>query len=239
VPGVVDDELVTVAVDGTAYADRKTAAMRAHHTQIAVDGPFFALSNDLGQPFFAVEYYRLAHGEAPAGPLPAGDLFAGPGHGRGGRPVSRPVPSARPQVAYRTMGSNPLMTPGARVACYVGLGILGAVVALAGGLIQGGWLPGGVLLALAGCVALFFGGTRLTGTRLGTVVPAAVWLLSVILLSTSRPEGDFLFAAGVGPYVYLLGGAFAAVICATLPQPLPRSPSTDKTRSPSTDKKST
>jgi N-acetyl-1-D-myo-inositol-2-amino-2-deoxy-alpha-D-glucopyranoside deacetylase len=77
VPGVVDDSLVTVAVDGSAYADRKTAAMRAHATQIAVDGPFFALSNDLGQPFFAVEYYRLVHGEPPAGPLPAGDLLAG------------------------------------------------------------------------------------------------------------------------------------------------------------------
>ncbi|SEF82310.1 N-acetyl-1-D-myo-inositol-2-amino-2-deoxy-alpha-D-glucopyranoside deacetylase [Actinacidiphila yanglinensis] len=72
VPGVVDDELVTVAVDGAAHADRKTAAMRAHASQIAVDGPFFALSNDLGQPFFAVEYYRQVHG-APSGR--ADDLF--------------------------------------------------------------------------------------------------------------------------------------------------------------------
>ncbi|WP_037917125.1 DUF6113 family protein [Actinacidiphila yeochonensis] len=119
------------------------------------------------------------------------------------------------------MGSNPLMTRGARVTSYVGLGVLGAVVAVAGALVQGAWLPGGVLLALAGCVALFFGGAKLTGTRLGTVVPAAVWLLCVILLSTSRPEGDFLFAAGVGPYLYLLGGALAAVICATLPQTPP------------------
>ncbi|WP_051951414.1 N-acetyl-1-D-myo-inositol-2-amino-2-deoxy-alpha-D-glucopyranoside deacetylase [Actinacidiphila yeochonensis] len=76
-PGVVDDSLVSVAVDGTAYRDRKTAAMRAHASQIAVDGPFFALSNDLGQPLLAVECYRLAHGRPPAGPLPAGDLLAG------------------------------------------------------------------------------------------------------------------------------------------------------------------
>jgi hypothetical protein len=39
-----------------------------------------------------------------------------------------------------------------------------------------------------------------------------------MVLSTSRPEGDFLFAAGVGPYIYLLGGAMTAVICATVPQ---------------------
>jgi N-acetyl-1-D-myo-inositol-2-amino-2-deoxy-alpha-D-glucopyranoside deacetylase len=74
VPGVVDDDLITVAVDGTAYAGRKTAAMRAHATQIAVDGPFFALSNDLGQPLFSTEYYRQVRGEAPAGGV-GGDLF--------------------------------------------------------------------------------------------------------------------------------------------------------------------
>jgi N-acetyl-1-D-myo-inositol-2-amino-2-deoxy-alpha-D-glucopyranoside deacetylase len=76
VPGVVDDRLVTVTVDGTGYADRKAAAMRAHRTQIAVDGPYFALSNALGQPFFAHESYRLVHGDPPPA-LPGGDLFAG------------------------------------------------------------------------------------------------------------------------------------------------------------------
>jgi N-acetyl-1-D-myo-inositol-2-amino-2-deoxy-alpha-D-glucopyranoside deacetylase len=63
-PGVVDDAEVTAVVDGSAYADAKAAAMRAHATQISVDGPFFALSNDLGQPLPAVEYYRLVRGDA-------------------------------------------------------------------------------------------------------------------------------------------------------------------------------
>jgi N-acetyl-1-D-myo-inositol-2-amino-2-deoxy-alpha-D-glucopyranoside deacetylase len=67
VPGVIDDDLVTVAVDGSAYARHKTAAMRAHASQIAVDGPFFALSNDLGQPFFTTEYYRQVRGETLPG----------------------------------------------------------------------------------------------------------------------------------------------------------------------------
>lgn len=129
--------------------------------------------------------------------------------------MSRPAPG-RPPV-YPSMKSNPLMTQPARVAAYVGLGVLAAAVAVAGALVQDAWFPLGLLLALGGCVALFYGGTRLTGTRLGTAVPAAVWLLCVLLLSTSRAEGDFLFAEGVGPYVYLLGGAVSAVICATLP----------------------
>jgi N-acetyl-1-D-myo-inositol-2-amino-2-deoxy-alpha-D-glucopyranoside deacetylase len=80
-PGVVEEDEVTAAVDGSAYAGRKAAAMRAHATQITVDGSAFALSNDLGQPLSATEYYRLVHGQA--GPRDhtgrEGDLFAGLG----------------------------------------------------------------------------------------------------------------------------------------------------------------
>jgi len=76
VPGVVDDELVTTVLDGAAYAGAKAAAMRAHATQITVDGPFFALSNDLGQPLIATEYYQLVRGVLGS-PLPETDLFAG------------------------------------------------------------------------------------------------------------------------------------------------------------------
>lgn len=76
VPGVVDDELVTTVLDGEAYAGAKSAAMRAHATQITVDGSFFALSNNLGQPLPATEYYQLVRGEL--GPeRPESDLFAG------------------------------------------------------------------------------------------------------------------------------------------------------------------
>ncbi|MGW6915774.1 N-acetyl-1-D-myo-inositol-2-amino-2-deoxy-alpha-D-glucopyranoside deacetylase [Kitasatospora sp. NPDC054939] len=76
VPGVVDDAVVTAVLDGSAHAARKAAAMAAHATQITVDGAFFALSNDLGQPLVATEYYELVHGRAGS-PLPETDLFAG------------------------------------------------------------------------------------------------------------------------------------------------------------------
>ncbi|QKV92735.1 N-acetyl-1-D-myo-inositol-2-amino-2-deoxy-alpha-D-glucopyranoside deacetylase [Streptomyces sp. NA02950] len=75
VPGVVEDAEVTAAVDGSGHAGAKTAAMRAHASQIAVDGPFFALSNDLGQPLFVREHYQLVRGEAAADR--EDDLFAG------------------------------------------------------------------------------------------------------------------------------------------------------------------
>jgi N-acetyl-1-D-myo-inositol-2-amino-2-deoxy-alpha-D-glucopyranoside deacetylase len=75
-PGVVEDSEVTAVIDGTRYAAAKSAAMRAHATQIAVDGPFFALSNDLGQPLFVTEHYHLVQGTAGE-ELPETDLFAG------------------------------------------------------------------------------------------------------------------------------------------------------------------
>ncbi|MGC5413204.1 N-acetyl-1-D-myo-inositol-2-amino-2-deoxy-alpha-D-glucopyranoside deacetylase, partial [Streptomyces sp. DT225] len=52
VPGVVDDDRITTVIDGAGHEDAKAASMRAHATQIAVREPYFALSNDLGQPLF-------------------------------------------------------------------------------------------------------------------------------------------------------------------------------------------
>ncbi len=82
-PFAVADEDVAAAVDGRPFADRKDAAMRAYPTQILVDGPFFALSNNLGQEILGVEYYRLVQGDrGPSGPGAQGwedDLFAGVG----------------------------------------------------------------------------------------------------------------------------------------------------------------
>ncbi|MFJ9729937.1 N-acetyl-1-D-myo-inositol-2-amino-2-deoxy-alpha-D-glucopyranoside deacetylase [Streptomyces sp. NPDC101171] len=74
VPGVVDDERITTAVDGSAHAPAKAAAMRAHATQIEVAEPYFALSNELAQPLFTTEYYELVRGTAEPGET---DLFAG------------------------------------------------------------------------------------------------------------------------------------------------------------------
>ncbi|WP_037676286.1 DUF6113 family protein [Streptomyces griseus] len=116
-----------------------------------------------------------------------------------------------------SMLAQPLQRPSAgRAAALLGLLVLGAVVALAGSLIQSGMFPGGLLLALAGAVGLFLGGARATSSRGGAVAPAVGWTVTVILLTASRPEGDFLFGAGGGSYLFLLGGMALAVICATL-----------------------
>jgi N-acetyl-1-D-myo-inositol-2-amino-2-deoxy-alpha-D-glucopyranoside deacetylase len=72
------DETVTTRIDARDHLEAKVTAMRAHATQIQVDGPFFALSNNVGQRAFGYEHFRLIRGGSPpaAGVLEE-DLFAG------------------------------------------------------------------------------------------------------------------------------------------------------------------
>ena len=79
VPFGAADAEVTTEIDGSAYLGAKTAAMRAHATQITVREPFFALSNWVGQRILGREYYTLLAGpRGPAGPSGREtDLFAG------------------------------------------------------------------------------------------------------------------------------------------------------------------
>jgi len=79
-PFAKDDSFVHALIDGADYVEQKMDAMRAHGTQIAVDGPFFALSNNLGLEIWGNEFYTLVKGEK-AEPFTAqgfeSDLFAG------------------------------------------------------------------------------------------------------------------------------------------------------------------
>ena len=59
-PFAVADELVDAEIDARDFLDHKVGAMRAHATQIAVDGPFFALSNNIGQKAMGIEYFIQA-----------------------------------------------------------------------------------------------------------------------------------------------------------------------------------
>ncbi|TMR09889.1 N-acetyl-1-D-myo-inositol-2-amino-2-deoxy-alpha-D-glucopyranoside deacetylase [Nonomuraea turkmeniaca] len=85
------DEDITTEIDARPWIGNKIEAMRAHATQISVQDPWFALSNNIGQEVLGVEHYILAIGvpgrPAPGPPIEAGglgephnrenDLFAG------------------------------------------------------------------------------------------------------------------------------------------------------------------
>jgi N-acetyl-1-D-myo-inositol-2-amino-2-deoxy-alpha-D-glucopyranoside deacetylase len=78
-PFMVPDDQLSAVVEADEFADAKMRAMKAHATQITVDGPFFALSNNLGNQVWGTEFYRLAKGVQ--GPVNEDgletDLFAG------------------------------------------------------------------------------------------------------------------------------------------------------------------
>ena len=70
---------ITTALDVSAYMQRKRAALLEHRTQVAVDGPFFAMPEDIGRQWFGTEYFTLLQSHVP---LPdhegyEDDLFAG------------------------------------------------------------------------------------------------------------------------------------------------------------------
>ena len=79
IPMATPDDDISTEIDGTPYAEQKLDALRAHRTQITVEGPFFALSNNLGNEAVAVESYRIARGRVgEVGPDgKETDLFAG------------------------------------------------------------------------------------------------------------------------------------------------------------------
>lgn len=58
------DEDIDCEVDAGEYVERKLDALRAHATQITTDGPFFALSNNMGAQAFGREQFRLVKGVA-------------------------------------------------------------------------------------------------------------------------------------------------------------------------------
>lgn len=79
-PWAKPDELVTTVINAPEFVPQKLAAMKAHATQISIDGPFFALSNNLGLEVWGDEYYTLVKGEAAAPFDTKGrelDIFAG------------------------------------------------------------------------------------------------------------------------------------------------------------------
>ena len=98
------DEQVTTEIDVSAYLDAKLAAMRAHATQISVDGVFFALSNKVAQLASGVEHYALLAGQrGPDGPYGReDDLFAGVALA----PEAEPVRTALPRGVLGSLASH-------------------------------------------------------------------------------------------------------------------------------------
>ena len=62
-PFVKPDELVTAAIEGQEFLNKKMAALGEHKTQINLNEPFFALQNSSGKNVWGTEYYTQVKGE--------------------------------------------------------------------------------------------------------------------------------------------------------------------------------
>jgi Family of unknown function (DUF6113) len=49
-------------------------------------------------------------------------------------------------------------------------------------------------------------------SKLGAGVPALLWMIVLFVLASRRPEGDLVVTGTVAGYVYMFGGAVAALI---------------------------
>jgi N-acetyl-1-D-myo-inositol-2-amino-2-deoxy-alpha-D-glucopyranoside deacetylase len=78
---MAEDHALAAKVEADDYSHAKMEALKAHRTQISVDGPFFALSNNKGNEIWGTEFFRIAKGkQGPLGPDGLeSDLFAGLG----------------------------------------------------------------------------------------------------------------------------------------------------------------
>ena len=75
------DELITTAIDVAEFMGLKRAALLEHRTQIAADGPFLSMPEDIGRSWSGVEYFTLLRARVALPPHDGyeDDLFAGIG----------------------------------------------------------------------------------------------------------------------------------------------------------------
>jgi hypothetical protein len=76
-------------------------------------------------------------------------------------------------------------------------------------------IPIAVVLAVGGNIALAILGRDLIGTVAGALPPIIAWIVTLIVLMSTRPEGDVLVPGGSDQWVsygVMVGGLFAGLI---------------------------
>jgi hypothetical protein len=95
------------------------------------------------------------------------------------------------------------------------LAVLGVFLGVIGSF-EFSWEAGGVpiaaiLLSLVNLAVFLAAGWAMAGW-LGAVVPAVPWMIMLVVLSSRRPEGDLVVTGTTAGYVYMFGGAGAALV---------------------------
>lgn len=108
-------------------------------------------------------------------------------------------------------GRDPAFLTG---AVYGVLAVLGVALGVFGSF-EFSWTFVGIPVAALGWSAANLAVFRAAGWamegKLGAGLPAAFWLVVVVVLSSRRPEGDLVVTGTVAGYVFIFGGAVAAL----------------------------
>ena len=126
------------------------------------------------------------------------------------------VPESR-----RADTDSPAVAAAGMVLCGLTALLAGLVEVLLTPLYVGRWLfPVTLLLAIVTNVALPLLARQFIDATVAAVIPVALWLLTVLLLSLARPEGDVLLPGGSGAQQWvsyglvLVGGTAGAITIA-------------------------
>lgn len=120
------------------------------------------------------------------------------------------------QIPDPDVPSPPRPEPAFLVGLVYGvLAVLGVVLGVVGSF-EFAWEIGEIPVAALLLSALNLLVFRVAGwameTKFGAVVPALLWMVVLFVLASRRPEGDLVVTGTAAGYVYMFGGALAALV---------------------------
>jgi hypothetical protein len=120
----------------------------------------------------------------------------------------------------QTTGPYPPPAPAPEPPFLIGVayGVLAVLGVLLGviGSFEFSWQAGSVPVAAIVLSVVNLAAFRAAGwameSRLGAAVPAILWMIVLLVLASRRPEGDLVVTGTTAGYVYMFGGAVAALV---------------------------
>lgn len=140
-------------------------------------------------------------------------------------PVPKKTAAPAPEKVTSTAPPSPVVALPLflLIAAGVGLIALGLGIGTAGAFLQartwGGGLrlPVGAIFCVAALGAAAVSAGHLLRSRLGVAAIAFGWVISVLVFTSGRPEGDVIIAADLPGYGYLVGGMVVLGIASAVP----------------------
>lgn len=184
-------------VDIRGVLEIKKEALRAHRTQLTVDGDTIIHSGGQVQPIATTESFR-AYGEPAAGEVDWSSLH----------------------LVWKIVVGVIALAVG------VFVGLIATVNHQINVDVAGARFPLGVIVSLAVCAGILAGARLYFGTRIVAGCAALGILAVVTVLAADGPGGSVLVPANTAGWTWMIGSAVIAVAVLVWPQPKLRTPAT-------------